>query len=124
MVIRKPSIPVRLAPSVLNPGVLRITVQRDSNAVVLKLEGRVTGPWVEELRRAWISSTKVADGELIEVELSGVSFVDAKGRDLLLRMQREKVDLKGASGFLRQLLKDGNEKVKQSSRDAKIRRVQ
>ena len=99
-------------------------MQSDSNAVVLKLEGRVTGPWVEELRRAWISSTKVADGESIDVELSGVSFVDAKGRDLLLRMQREKVDLKGASGFLRQLLKDGNEKVKQSSRDVKIRRVQ
>jgi hypothetical protein len=92
--------------------------------VALKLEGRVTGPWVEELRRAWISSTKVAGGEPINVELSGVSFVDAKGRDLLLRMQRESVDLKGASGFLRQLLNDGNERKSNKVQDAKIRRVQ
>lgn len=98
---------------------LRITVQYDSNAVVLKLEGRLTGPWVDELSKAWTSSTKIADGQSVNVELSGVSFVDTKGRDLLLRMRRESVVLKGASGFLQQLLKDGNEKIKQTTTKAK-----
>ena len=44
----------------------------------------------------------------MSIDLGAVSFVDAKGRDLLLRMQREGLSLKGPSGFLRQLLEDAN----------------
>lgn len=82
-------------------------MQQTSDAVLLKLEGSVTGPWVEELRKAWLTSAKMADGQLVNVDLGGVSFMDAKGRDLLLRMRREGVALKGGSSFLRHVLEDG-----------------
>jgi anti-anti-sigma regulatory factor len=88
--------------------VLRITIQRPSNVVLLKLEGSVKGPWVDELRKAWRTSAKEAGGEPMSVDLNAVSFIDTRGRDLLLRMQREGVALKGASGFLRQVLEDTN----------------
>ena len=44
----------------------------------------------------------------MSIDLDAVSFIDTRGRDLLLRMQREGVALKGASGFLRQVLEDTN----------------
>jgi anti-anti-sigma regulatory factor len=88
--------------------VLRITIQRTSDGVLLKLEGRVKGPWVDELRKSWLASAKMADGQPMSIDLGAVSFVDARGRDLLLRMQREGLALKGPSGFLRRVLEGAN----------------
>jgi anti-anti-sigma regulatory factor len=93
--------------------VLRITIQRTSDVVLLKLEGSVKGPWVDELRKAWLASAKMADGQPLSIDLGAVSFVDARGRDLLLRMQREGLSLKGPSGFLRQLLEGANPNFEQ-----------
>jgi anti-anti-sigma regulatory factor len=90
--------------------VLRITVQNTAGNLLLTLEGRVKGPWVEELRKCWLTSANMAAGEPVSVDLSAVNFVDAAGLDLLLQMQKEGLALKGASGFLRQMLgeRDGN----------------
>jgi hypothetical protein len=88
--------------------VLRITIQRTSDVVMLKLEGSVKGPWVDELRKARVTSAKMAGEQPVSIDLGAVSFIDARGRDLLLRMQREGVALKGASGFLRQVLEGTN----------------
>jgi hypothetical protein len=84
-------------------------MKKASDTVVLKLEGSVRGPWVEELRKAWLTSARMAGGEPQTLDLVGVSFVDGRGRDLLLRMQREGVVLDGGSSFLRHILEDGNE---------------
>jgi hypothetical protein len=86
--------------------VLRITIQRTPEVALMKLEGSVKGPWVDELRKAWLASAKMAGGEPMSIDLGAVSFIDARGRNLLLRMQREGVALKGASGFLRQVLEE------------------
>jgi hypothetical protein len=86
--------------------VLRITIQRTPEVALMKLEGSVKGPWVDELRKAWLASAKMARGEPMSIDLGAVSFIDVRGRNLLLRMQREGVALKGASGFLRQVLEE------------------
>ena len=85
---------------------LRITIQKSFDAVVLRLEGSVKGPWVDELQEAWLTSAKMAVGEPVSIDLEAVSFIDARGRDLLMRIQREGVALMGASSFLRQVLED------------------
>jgi anti-anti-sigma regulatory factor len=90
--------------------VLRITIQKTSEVVILKLEGSIKGPWVDELQKAWLASARMAEGQLMSIDLGAVSFVDARGRDLLLRMQREGLSLKGPSGFLRQVLEGANTK--------------
>lgn len=98
-------------------GVLRITIQNTSNALLMKLEGSVKGPWVEELRKAWLTSAKTADGEPVNIDLGGVSFIDAHGRDLLLRMQQEGATLRGGSSFLRHILGDGTTNAERPSED-------
>jgi len=82
-------------------------MQKTSDAVLVKLEGSVKGPWVEELRKVWLTSTKMANGDPVSVDLGAVSFIDGEGRDLLLRMRREGVALNGGSSFLRHVLEDG-----------------
>jgi hypothetical protein len=74
-------------------------MQKTSKAIVLKFEGSVKGPWVEELRKAWLTSAEMAAGEPVSIDLGAVSFADGRGRDLLLRMRREGVPLNGCSSF-------------------------
>lgn len=81
---------------------LRITPIQTHRAATLKLEGQLSGPWVEELRQcsASMAQHKVA----VRISLRHVTFVDGPGRDLLLRMERQGTPLLDCSEFLRELL--------------------
>ena len=66
---------------------LRITVvESSSDAVRLRLEGRLTGPWVEELRRT-CDLQGLSDGIRLTLDLSDVSFADAAGIELLKELR-------------------------------------
>jgi hypothetical protein len=81
---------------------LRISPIQTRQAVTLKLEGRLSGPWVEELRRCWASLAQ--DKVPVRINLRHVTFVDRPGRELLLRMERQGAPLVDCSEFLRELL--------------------
>jgi anti-anti-sigma regulatory factor len=66
---------------------LRITTQSTPDRLALKLEGWLTGAWVEELDRTWRAATNT--GRQICVDLSDVVYVDEAGRQLLTVMYRE-----------------------------------
>ena len=62
---------------------LRITVVPSSaEEVRLRVEGRVIGGWVEELRRT-CDVHALYDGIRLTLDLADVSFVDAAGIELL-----------------------------------------
>jgi ABC-type transporter Mla MlaB component len=62
---------------------LRITVDYDVNSIALRLEGKLKGDWVDELRKVWsgVRSTRLNEGAI--VNLTDVSVVDVAGRHLL-----------------------------------------
>src|SRR5208282_3560912 len=62
---------------------LRITTSDIGEKVVLKLEGKLSGPWVEEFERCWHVSTDIYKNKGLVVDLSGVTFVDPAGKKLL-----------------------------------------
>ena len=62
---------------------LRITIHEGSEAQTIQLEGKIAGPWVEELNRTWHSLVPSLGSKELHLDLSGVAFVDAKGRQLL-----------------------------------------
>jgi hypothetical protein len=72
---------------------LKITVSRGTGSVVIKLEGRLVGPWVEEAEKAWKSLNGSSQREQLRVDLCGVMFVDAKGQELLARMHQAGAEL-------------------------------
>jgi ABC-type transporter Mla MlaB component len=98
---------------------LRITSHAKEDILTLKLEGSLKGPWVEELQKAWSSSADRPSGKPVKVDLAGVSFIDPKARNLLLRMQGEGVRLEGASIFLRHLLDEQNGETTATGKTAK-----
>ncbi|MGO8735389.1 MAG: TolC family protein [Terriglobia bacterium] len=61
---------------------LRITTSDIGEKVTLKLEGKLSGPWVEEFERCWHVSIDIYRKGLV-VDLSGVTFVDPAGKKLL-----------------------------------------
>ena len=83
---------------------LRINPSDSSNHhVILRLEGRVAGPWVIEL---WKACEKVlSDGQVLELNLADVSFVDPAGVALLTRVRTRGVQLADCSPFLKEQLK-------------------
>ena len=72
---------------------LRITTDEKNDLVVLKLEGRLAGPWVGILRDCWQRELARPDGQALRVDLRGVTFVDPPGRVLLAEMSRQNAQL-------------------------------
>jgi hypothetical protein len=69
---------------------LKITVENEKEKPALRLEGRVAGPWVSELRRAWaLLPTSPAEAP-VAVDLCGVTYVDQPGRALLAEMYKSR----------------------------------
>jgi len=80
---------------------LRITIQKGSGPATLKLEGKLAGPWVEELKDVWRSGSAM---EAILVDLFDVSFVDASGKDLLGQMWQGGADFAADSPLMKQVV--------------------
>jgi hypothetical protein len=82
---------------------LRITiVESNPRAVTLRVEGRVTGPWLEELRTSCNLHTG-PDPIQLHLELEDVSFVDDAGIAYLKELRDQGVGLYHVSPFLREL---------------------
>ena len=76
-------------------------------AVLLRLEGQVSGPWIEELRRECNEMIGVnGDGiQPLALDLAGVSFIDADGVALFRELNARHVILTNASPFITEQLK-------------------
>ncbi len=82
---------------------LRITrVEKASAETLLIVEGRLVGPWVAELKNAVIGAD--TEPEHVTIDLSAVSFVDARGLKLLHQLMAQGVVLHTVSPFVQALL--------------------
>ena len=83
---------------------LKIETTRDAGgSVTLLLEGRLIGPWVEELRLACAQARR---GPMkVTVDLGGVAFVDRAGIALLRELADHDTRLAGCSPFVAEQLK-------------------
>jgi ABC-type transporter Mla MlaB component len=68
--------------------VLRITINEEPDKVMLKLEGRIVGPWTAELDRTWHSLGPSLNDKTLSVDLCGVSYIDRDGRGVLADIYR------------------------------------
>jgi hypothetical protein len=92
-------------------------MQKGSGPATLKLEGKLAGPWVEEVKNICRSGSAA---EAVLVDLIGVSFVDASGKDLLAQMWQGGADFIADSPLMKQVV----DEVKRSSQGwAKVVRL-
>jgi hypothetical protein len=62
---------------------MKITCNRSEEMVMLKLEGRLIGKYVDELKSCWAEVGDWQDVQRICLDLSEVTFVDVEGRAAL-----------------------------------------
>ena len=83
------------------------TTADDQEVVLLRLEGQVSGPWIEELRR--VCNETIGDngrgGQPLVLDLAGVSFIDADGVVLCRELASRRVILTNSSLFVTEQLK-------------------
>jgi ABC-type transporter Mla MlaB component len=84
---------------------LRITTRQEDESLLLKLEGKLLEPWLDEVRR--VCSASGTPQDRIRLDLAAVTFADADGAALLRELIRNGVAIDACSGFVALLL-DGD----------------
>jgi hypothetical protein len=78
---------------------LRITsLDGADSTLILRLEGKLLEPWVDEVRRAYAMRTPR------QLDLSALTYVDAAGARLLRELLHEGAVICACSGFVSALL--------------------
>ena len=73
---------------------LKITFKDTPGVTKVKLEGKLSGPWVEELERSWTEHSPQASKNVI-IDLTDVTYIDPEGKRLLARMVDRGVHFEG-----------------------------
>jgi hypothetical protein len=81
---------------------LKITSYNERRATTFKLEGKLTGEWVNVLRNHWKRAILTMNGSRLCIDLAGLTWLDDAGRELLGEMHRDGAELLAAN-----LLMDG-----------------
>jgi len=75
-----------------------------NHSVTLKLEGRVVGPWLGELRQ--VCETLLTEGRALKLDLTDVTFADASGVAALSSFKSRGVTFTNCSPFVEEQLKN------------------
>ena len=87
---------------------LKISIISDSDqAIEFQLEGKLVGPWVEELRR--LSDEALSQQKNVSLDLERVWFVDSRGVTLLRDLAKRQVSELNCSQFVSQQLKEATQ---------------
>jgi len=73
---------------------LRITLVNGTDAATFRLEGKLTGPWVNEFERSWHDFKDRTPSTPVTVDLCKVSFIDSEGKKLLRQVFQQGAELR------------------------------
>lgn len=68
---------------------LKITIHNEAKTTSFVVEGKLVGPWVEELKKCWKSALAANPSKAMLVNLAAVTFIDSAGREFLAGMRRQ-----------------------------------
>ena len=85
---------------------LKITIHDSAAEFRFHLEGRLSGPWVEELRQCWQTAASTTGGRATVLDLCDVDFVDPAGQRLLSEMHAHEVRLVAATPLIQAVVEE------------------
>lgn len=85
---------------------LRITIRNEDSATSFVIEGKLAWPWVEELRKCWRRALSCHQPQSIRVDFTAMTFIDSRGRDLLVQMHRQGATLEGSGLMITALIEE------------------
>ncbi|MCI0426579.1 MAG: STAS domain-containing protein [Nitrospiraceae bacterium] len=96
---------------------LKITTLISTESTTLRLEGRLAGPWVQELERCWVSTVVgMSKRHPFSVDLSAVTYVDSDGKDLLKKIHQQGAKLVASGCFTSCLVREITQDVRSGER--------
>jgi hypothetical protein len=91
--------------------VIRISQIHEGSRQCLLVEGTLSGDWVDVLENCWLETPHFPIGEPVRIDLSGVTYVDEKGRELLARMIQNGAELRATGVMTRAVIEEIGEKI-------------
>jgi hypothetical protein len=85
---------------------LKISIVESRTHRRLVLEGKLVGPWADELRPAWERAKAELGGRELVVEVKNLIVINQAGENVLLELMREGVKVRGCGVFTRHILKE------------------
>jgi hypothetical protein len=86
---------------------LTITIQPTWDGTTFKLDGKVIGPWVQNLERLWQHAREHALHRTVRVDLTSVLLVDRDGKRVLKLMHEDGVELMAKDSVMKSLIENG-----------------
>jgi anti-anti-sigma regulatory factor len=91
--------------------VIRISQINEGSKQRLLVEGTLSGDWVDVLESCWLETPHAPDGEPMRIDLSGVTYVDDRGRGLLARMIQDGAELRATGVMNRAVIQEITERI-------------
>ena len=85
---------------------LKITIHDSASELRFRLEGRLSGPWVPELRQCWQTAASITEGRRTVLDLREVDFVDPEGQSLMAEMCHRGVCLLAVTPLIQSLIEE------------------
>lgn len=85
---------------------LRISVHDSRKQRHLVVEGKVTAPWIEELRTAQMDALSSLGGRQLVVELRDVTAISDDGEDALLNLMRSGAQFRSSGVFTKHIVRN------------------
>ncbi len=96
---------------------LRITVGHDQDSLTFKLEGRLASVWVSELERSWQLLPPSFRRPIVRFDLTGVTFIDDRGKAFLAAMHGQGAEFVAASYMTKSVVNEINQAASAARRD-------
>jgi anti-anti-sigma regulatory factor len=80
---------------------LRITIHDKPGCLTFQLEGKLAGPWVRELEDCWQKTLVGHRRPVVRVDLTGVTFLDAAGKECLAALYAQGAEFVAAGCLMK-----------------------
>jgi len=97
--------------------VIRISKNYKGSKRRLLVEGTLAGDWVEVLEKSWLEAQTSRNGEPMRIDLSGVTWIDDKGSELLKRMLQDGTELRATGIMTKAVIEELIEEISAETRN-------
>jgi anti-anti-sigma regulatory factor len=96
---------IALIGSVLRSNMFKISIVDTRTQRKLVVEGKLSEPWVEELRTTWRNASRDLDGRRVVIDLSNLTVISREGEDAIFDLMKQGAKFSCAGILTRHVLK-------------------
>jgi hypothetical protein len=96
---------IALTRCVPRPNMFKISIVETRTQRKLVVEGKLSEPWVDELRTTWRNASRDLDGRKVVIDLSSLTVISREGEDVIFDLMQQGAKFSCAGILTRHVLK-------------------